>query len=82
MLRSGWQRHRQPDAIEIQDCNGSNNQAWNITADANTGAFTVKNVAANRCLDVSGRSYADGARMQIYDCRGNPNQKFKLTSGY
>ena len=38
--------------IEIQDCNGSNNQAWNITADANTGAFQLKNVAANRCLDV------------------------------
>jgi hypothetical protein len=69
-------------ALEIQDCNGSNNQAWNITADANTGAFTMKNVAANRCMDVAGVSGADGARIQLYDCIGGANQKFKLTAGY
>ena len=70
-------------AIEIQDCNGSTNQAWNITADANTGAFTIKNVGRE---PLPGRaaagSTADGAPMQIYDCSGRPNQKFKLTSGY
>ena len=43
--------------MEIQDCNGSNDQAWNITADANTGAFQLRNVAANRCLDVSRRQH-------------------------
>ena len=64
--------------IEIQDCNGSNNQAWNITADANTGAFQLKNVAANRCLDISGGSMADGAPLQLYDCWGAASQKFKL----
>ena len=68
--------------IEVQDCNGSNNQAWAITADANTGAFQLKNVAANRCLDVSGGSTGDGAPIQLWDCHGQGNQRFKLGSGY
>ena len=68
--------------IEVQDCNGSTNQAWNITADANTGAFQIKNVAAGRCLDVSGGSTADGAPMLMYDCWGGGNQRFKVSTGY
>ncbi len=68
--------------IEIQDCNSGPNQDWNITADANTGAFQLKNVGANRCLDVTGGSTADGAPMQLYDCTNGPNQRFKLSSGY
>jgi len=68
--------------IEIQDCNGGNNQAWNITADANTGAFQLKNVGANRCMDVPWGNTADGVLMQLYDCNGGPNQRFKLGSGY
>ncbi len=68
--------------IEVQDCDNSPEQEWNITADANNGAFQIKNVAASRCLDVSGASTADGAPMQIYDCTGQNNQKFKLASGY
>jgi len=68
--------------MEIQDCNGSNNQAWTITANANTGAFTVKNVAAGRCLDVTGNSTSDGAPMELWDCNGQANQLFKLSSSY
>jgi hypothetical protein len=68
--------------VEIQDCNGSNSQAWTITADANTGGFTIKNVAANRCLEVPYGSGADGALLDLYDCHGGNNQKFKLTSSY
>ena len=68
--------------IEIQDCNGSYNQTWNITADANTGVFQIKNVASSRCLDVTGRTTADGAPMEIWDCSGGSNPKFKLSSSY
>jgi hypothetical protein len=68
--------------IEVQDCNGSASQEWTITADANTGAFTLKNAASGRCLDVQGSSGADGARMQLWDCLGTNNQKYKLTSSY
>jgi hypothetical protein len=73
--------------IEIQDCGSGNHQKWNITADANNGAFKIKHVASNRCLDVSGVSTADGARMHIWDCKSdtdatNKNQRFKLSASY
>jgi hypothetical protein len=68
--------------IEIQDCNGSNNQSWSITADANSGAFMLKNIAANRCLDVPYGSGGDGVLLQLYDCFGSTAQKFKLSSSY
>jgi hypothetical protein len=69
--------------IEIQDCDANNtSQDWAITADANTGAFEVRNVFANRCLDVTAHSTADGAAMELYDCSGASNQRFKVSSGY
>jgi hypothetical protein len=68
--------------LEIQDCNGGPGQAWTITADANTGAFMLKNVAAGRCLDVPGGNGADGVLLQLYDCLGSTAQKFKLASSY
>jgi len=68
--------------LEVQDCNGGNNQAWTVTADTATGAFTYKNVASGRCLDVVGGSTADGTRMEIWSCNGGSNQKFKIQSGY
>ena len=65
---------------EIQDCNGSNNQAWSITlVSGTTDTFNFKNVAANRCLDVQGFSGSDGARLQIYDCTSGNNQKFAVS---
>ena len=45
-------------AIEIQDCNGGNAQAWTATlVSGTTDTFNFKNVASNRCLDVSGRQH-------------------------
>ena len=64
--------------IEIQDCNGSNNQAWSATNDGTTGSTTFKNVASGRCLDVTGGSAANGTRMELYDCNGGTNQKFQI----
>src|SRR4029078_10880613 len=68
--------------LEVQDCNGSNYQAWTVTADANTGAFVVKNVASNRCLEVAFGNPAPGALMQLYDCNGLGQQKFKVSATY
>lgn len=68
--------------IEVQDCNYGNNQAWSITADANTGAFVLKNVGAGRCLNVAGGGTGDGNPMEIWSCQGYSSQKFKLTSMY
>jgi hypothetical protein len=66
--------------MEVQDCNGGNNQAWTVTANAGNGAFTFKNVASGRCLDVNGVSTADGARIQLWDCSGQTNQQYKIQS--
>ena len=66
-------------ALEIQDCNGGNAQAWTATlVSGTTDTFNFKNVASNRCMDVQGYSTADGARMQLYDCTGGNNQKFAV----
>ena len=64
--------------MEIQDCDGSIDQAFTVTTDAQTGAFQFKNVKSGRCLDVTGWSGADGARMEIYDCNNGANQRFKV----
>jgi endo-1,4-beta-xylanase len=66
---------------EVQDCNGSNNQAWIATlVSGTTDTFNFKNVASNRCLDVAGVSGADGARLQIYDCGSGNNQRFAIAT--
>jgi hypothetical protein len=66
-------------AMEIQDCNGGNGQAWTATlVSGTTDTFNFKNKASNRCMDVSGASGADGARMQLWDCNGGNNQKYAV----
>jgi hypothetical protein len=64
--------------LEVQDCNGSNAQAW-ITGEtaAGSGVFMLKNVAApGLCVDVTGASGANGAAMQVANCTGQGNQLF------
>ncbi|MEU6414692.1 RICIN domain-containing protein [Microbispora sp. NPDC046933] len=39
----------------------------------------LKGVASGRCLDVNGASQANGAQAQIWDCNGQPNQKWTRT---
>ena len=54
--------------LEVQDCNGGNDQAW-ITGEtaAGSGIFMLKNVAApGLCVDVAGASTANGTAMEIY----------------
>jgi hypothetical protein len=65
-------------AMEVQDCNGGNSQAW-VTGETavGSGVFMMKNVAnTNICLDVAGASGASGARMDLWTCSGNNNQLF------
>ncbi|MFI7637589.1 RICIN domain-containing protein [Nonomuraea sp. NPDC049400] len=40
---------------------------------------TVPDPAANKCLDVTGNSSADGTRLQIWTCTGAANQKWTLS---
>ncbi|MCZ4125357.1 PQQ-dependent sugar dehydrogenase [Streptomyces sp. H39-S7] len=50
-----------------------------VTASAATGT-PVSNPASGRCLDVIGQSTASGAGINIYDCIGQANQAWTLTS--
>ncbi|MDA0637785.1 ricin-type beta-trefoil lectin domain protein [Nonomuraea sp. MCN248] len=43
-----------------------------------TGA--LRGVASNRCLDVNGASQANGAQVLIWDCNGQANQQWTVTS--
>jgi hypothetical protein len=62
--------------LVINDCNGSAGQAWSITPDVQTGAFTLKNASAGRCLDETGWNTSNGVRIQIWDCNGLDAQKW------
>ncbi|MEV6184474.1 ricin-type beta-trefoil lectin domain protein, partial [Streptomyces sp. NPDC052015] len=59
---------------QLYDCNGTAAQRWSYNA--STG--DVVNTAADKCLDVTGNSSANGARAQIWSCTGAANQKWKL----
>ncbi|MFD9357282.1 lectin [Streptomyces sp. NPDC060031] len=52
--------------------------ALNAAAPAATGA--IKGVGSGRCLDVSGASQTSGAQAQIWDCGGQSNQQWTVTS--
>ncbi|HMF42289.1 MAG TPA: RICIN domain-containing protein [Polyangia bacterium] len=68
--------------MEVQDCAGSTNQAFTITADANSGNFQLKNVASGLCLELPSNNPSDGLRMDMNTCWGGSNQQFKLSSSY
>jgi hypothetical protein len=63
--------------LAINDCNGASaSQNWQVTADAATGAFIFKNVAAGRCLEEPYNNTSSGVRLDIWDCLGTSPQKF------
>ncbi|MEV4636967.1 PQQ-dependent sugar dehydrogenase [Actinoplanes sp. NPDC049548] len=53
--------------------------AVRVPAGAATGSPVI-GVASGRCLDVVGESQADKAAVNIYDCKGQPNQAWTFTS--
>jgi hypothetical protein len=66
--------------LEVQDCNGSFNQAW-VTGEiaSRPGVFIFKNAAApNLCMDVAGASTANNATMILYTCTGGVSQQFAM----
>ncbi|MBO0921959.1 family 43 glycosylhydrolase [Cellulomonas sp. zg-ZUI222] len=60
--------------------NGQPWQRWQVV-DAGGGYVTVRSVHSGKCLDVSGASGADGARLIQYTCHGGTNQQFSWRSG-
>lgn len=60
--------------VQLYGCNGSGAQRWRWQA--STGDLV--NAPADKCLDVTGNSSANGARAQIWSCTGAANQKWRL----
>jgi hypothetical protein len=59
------------------------NQAWGFPNAARSGYVTAVNLNSGKCLDVTGRSTANGAVVQQWTCNGGTNQEWKpvLISG-
>jgi len=58
--------------IQLAGCSGNPAQQFVLTA-----AGDLVNPQANKCVDVSGWSTADGARLITWDCHGGANQKWR-----
>ncbi|HEV2782329.1 MAG TPA: ricin-type beta-trefoil lectin domain protein [Actinophytocola sp.] len=66
---SGWNYHAQFDNLTITG----------QTPPPSTTS-PLRNVAAGRCMDVSGQSQANGAQLIIWDCNGGGNQRWTSTA--
>jgi hypothetical protein len=70
-------------AVQIQDCNtGNSSQAWSaVLVSGTTNQYQFKNVgASNRCMTISGQSTANAALVQLWDCMGQSNEKFAMST--
>ncbi len=52
------------------------NQGWFFIPAARSGYYTVVNLNSNKCLDVTGRSTANGVHIQQWTCNGGTNQEW------
>jgi glucosylceramidase len=52
------------------------NQGWFFIPAATSGYYTVVNLNSKKCLDVTGRSTANGAVIQQWTCNGGTNQEW------
>jgi hypothetical protein len=59
--------------VQLYTCNGTGAQKWTYTA-----AGDLTNTGADKCLDATGHSSADGTRLQIWTCAGTANQKWVI----
>ncbi|TYB57490.1 GDSL family lipase [Nonomuraea sp. PA05] len=60
----------------LQSVSGSIGQP----GDGTPSGVAIKGVGSGRCLDVSGASQVNGAQAQIWDCGGQPNQRWTPTA--
>ncbi|WIM92656.1 RICIN domain-containing protein [Actinoplanes oblitus] len=55
------------------------NQAWQFVPVAPGDKWgKLKNASGGRCLDVQGKSFTNGALLQVWDCVGDWNQRFNI----
>ncbi|MFJ8444421.1 RICIN domain-containing protein [Kitasatospora griseola] len=65
--------------IILFDCNGENNELFQLTAD---GLLHIYNYSSNRCLNISGAGpvWNNGTPIILFDCNSDPNEKFEWTA--
>jgi len=69
--------------LKLQPCaDGDASQTYTITANANDGTFALKHKDSGRCVDVPWGATTPGLALQLYDCNGGSNQKFKVGASY
>ncbi|WP_430784203.1 family 16 glycosylhydrolase [Actinoplanes sp. G11-F43] len=59
--------------IQLVTCNGNPVQRFTLS-----GAGDLVNISANRCVDIVDNNGANGARLQLWDCAGTANQKWRV----
>ncbi|WP_394620036.1 ricin-type beta-trefoil lectin domain protein [Lentzea sp. JNUCC 0626] len=57
----------------IANCHNGNSQQWAVRPNA-----TFVHVEASRCMDVQSASVENGAKMQLWDCVGTPQQRWAV----
>jgi streptogrisin C len=67
-----WGSRDNGAVIQLAGCSGNPAQQFVLT-----GAGDLVNPQSNKCVDVSGWSSANGARLIQWDCHGGANQKWR-----
>ncbi|KAA9374789.1 alpha-L-arabinofuranosidase [Microbispora cellulosiformans] len=65
----------QGTGLQIYDCNGQANQAFEFTSSGDLRTFN-----GTRCVDAYGQGTANGTKVVIWSCNGQANQKWRLNS--
>ncbi|HMF41186.1 MAG TPA: hypothetical protein VKQ32_10840 [Polyangia bacterium] len=68
--------------MSVVPCDGTPDQDFDVTANANNGGFALKHVPSGRCLEMPYNQHGDGAAMDIYDCWNGTNQLFGMKPSY
>ncbi|WP_405087175.1 non-reducing end alpha-L-arabinofuranosidase family hydrolase [Microbispora sp. NBC_01389] len=61
--------------LQIWDCNGQANQAFDFNS-----AGELRTFNGTRCVDAYGQGTANGTKVVIYTCNGQANQKWRLNA--
>ncbi|WP_051325796.1 family 43 glycosylhydrolase [Glycomyces tenuis] len=62
-------------AVNQGDCNGGDNQLWQVTRDGEVYQFQATH--SGQCLEIYGASTAQGATANQWPCNGGDNQKWE-----
>lgn len=68
------------NAVYQFDCTGASNQLWYQASDSHsTGGWKeLRNNSDDRCLDITGPSYSNGAILHVWHCYGNWSQQWNI----